>query len=98
MEHETEEALKVEEPLKVIAIAGHRNGVGGWPFDVVLLEDGGEHGSLKVGIVFEEPGQCAVLDVGKLAEGNVRFGENSWRGDVYEWALREAIRCRFDTY
>ena len=84
--------------LRVIEIASHRNGVGGWPFDVVLFEDGGEHGSLKVGIVFEEPaGQCAVLDVGKLAAGDVRFGENSWRGDVYEKALREVIRRRFGT-
>jgi len=99
MEHETEEPLhETEEPLKVIEIASHRNGVGGWPFDVVLFEDGGEHGSLKVGIVFEEPaGQCAVLDVGKLAEGNVRFGENSWRGDGYERALREVIRRRYGT-
>ena len=28
-----------EEPLKVIEMARHRNGVGGWPFDVVLFED-----------------------------------------------------------
>jgi len=92
MGHETEESLKV------IEIARHRNGVGGWPFDVVLFEDGGEHGSRKVAIVFEEPGgQCAVLDVGKLAEGDIRFGENSWRGDVYERALRAAIRRRFGT-
>ena len=91
MGHETEESLKV------IEIARHRNGVGGWPFDVVLFEDGGEHGSRKVAIVFDEPGRCAVLDVGKLAAGDVRFGENSWRGDVYERALREVIRRRYGT-
>ena len=51
----------------------------------------------EVAIVFDEPGQCAVLDVGKLAAGDVRFGENSWRGDVYERALREVIRRRFGT-
>ena len=86
-----------EELLKVIEMARHRNGVGGAPFDVVLFEDGGEDGSRKVAIVFDEPGQCAVLDAGKLAEGDIRFGENSWRGDVYEGALREVIRRRFGT-
>src|SRR5262245_35253166 len=73
--------------LNIADIAYHRNGVGGEPFDVVLFEDDGEHGSRKVAIVFDEPGRCAVLDVGKLAEGNVRFGQNSWRGDLYEGTL-----------
>ena len=44
----------------------------------------------KVGIV-PEPGSCAVLDIAKLAAGDIDFGSNSWRGDEYEPHLREAI-------
>ncbi len=86
-----------EESLRIIEIACHRNGVGGAAFHVVLFEDGGDDGSRKVGIVFDEPGCCAVLDVSLLAANEIRSGRNSWRGDTYEGALREAIRRRFST-
>ncbi len=75
----------------IIAVACHRNGICGAPFHVVLFEDGGDEGSRKVGIVFEEPHNCAVLDVDKLAVGDIAFGSNSWRGDKYEPQLRQAI-------
>jgi hypothetical protein len=78
--------------LKIIATAHHRNGVGGAPFDVVLFKERGREGSHKVGIVFDEPHHCAVLDVAKLAAGDIAFGSNSWRGDDYEHPLRQAIR------
>ena len=78
--------------LKIIDFAHHRNGICGAPFDVVLFEDSGPEASRKVGILFEEPHHCAVLDVAKLAAGDIAFGSNSWRGDNYEQALRKAIR------
>jgi hypothetical protein len=78
----------------VIAADNHRNGVSGAPFDVVLFEDDGESGSRKVGILFE-PGaegcHCAVLDVDKLAAGDIAWRSNSWRGDRYEGMIRGAI-------
>jgi hypothetical protein len=77
--------------LKIIGIAHHRNGVCGAPFDVTLFKEHGRDGSLKVGILFEEPYHCAILDVDKLAAGNIGFGSNSWRGDDYEPHLRKAI-------
>ncbi|HTU23411.1 MAG TPA: hypothetical protein VMG10_35575 [Gemmataceae bacterium] len=77
--------------IKIIAIARHRNGVGGAPFEAVLFKERGRQGSLKVGILFEEPAHCAVLDVAKLAAGDIAFGSNSWRGDEYEPHLRQAI-------
>jgi hypothetical protein len=77
--------------LKIITIARHRNGVCGEPFDIVLFKDRGTGGSRKVGIVFDEPHRCAVLDVVKLAAGDIAFGSNSWRGDDYEPHLRKAI-------
>lgn len=78
--------------LKIIAIAHHRNGICGAPFDVVIFKDRGPQGSLKVGILFDEPAHCAILDVAMLAAGDIAFGSNSWRGDDYEPQLRQAIR------
>ncbi|MGH7172939.1 MAG: hypothetical protein ACRELF_13010 [Gemmataceae bacterium] len=80
--------------LTINAIANHRNGICGAPFDVVLFEDRGPEGSRKVAILFDEPRYCAVLDIAKLAAGDIAFGSNSWRGDNYESALRQAINAR----
>jgi hypothetical protein len=76
--------------LKIINAAHHRNGVAGSPFDVVLFKVEREHG-VKVGVLFDDSGACAVLDVAKLAAGDIAFGSNSWRGDDYEPALRRGI-------
>jgi hypothetical protein len=77
--------------LKIINIARHRNGVAGTPFDVVLFRERGRGGDRKVAILFPAPCCCAVLDVVKLAAGDIAFGSNSWRGDEYEPHLRDAI-------
>jgi hypothetical protein len=76
---------------RIISIARHRNGVAGAPFDVALFTDSGDRRSRKVAILFEPHGFCAVLDVAKLGQGDIAFGSNSWRGDDYEPALRNAI-------
>lgn len=74
--------------LRPIDIAHHRNGVAGETFSVVLFHDGR---SQKVAIIFDQPGCCAVLDVTRLAAGDIAFGSNSWRGDQFEPDLRQAI-------
>lgn len=71
-------------------IACHRNGVSGAPFHVTLFRD--ESRRLMLGIVFDEPGYVAVLELQAVAAGDIPFGSNSWRGDSYESSLREAIR------
>ena len=77
----------------VVHIAHHRNGMCGEPFHVVLFEDNpGPEASRKVGIVFDAPHHVAVLDIAKLAAGDIAFMSNSWRGDVYEPHLRNAIQ------
>jgi hypothetical protein len=81
---------------RIIAIDYHRNGIDGAPFHAVLFDDSGDEGSRKLGIVFDEPFHVAVFDVAKLAAGNITFGENSWRGDRFEPALRQAISRWFD--
>jgi hypothetical protein len=77
--------------LETLAVDHHRNGISGHPFDLVLFRDIGHKSNLMLGILFEEPHYCAVLDVEKLAAGDIEFGSNSWRGDNYEPFLRRAI-------
>jgi hypothetical protein len=92
-EHWTEAKLTIE------SVAHHRNGIGGEPFDVVLFTDP-EQGPM-VAIVFGAPDEdveapfnprVAVLQREMLTQGNVTFGENSWRGDQYADRLYAAIR------
>ena len=83
--------------LNISAIAYHRNGIGGAPFAAVLFEDAGAEGSRKVAILFDEQYHCAVLDVAKLAAGDIAFGSNSWRGDQFEPALRAETTARLGT-
>lgn len=81
---------------RIHSIDFHRNGVGGIGFHVVLFDrragDGIPAGRMIAIIeqdVYEEPRArgsdiaCYVLDVGKLAEGDIAFTSNSWRGDVF---------------
>lgn len=74
----------------------HRNGVAGEGFHVVTFLDPNEgtpdRPLAMVGVVFETAGQVAVFDRALLGQGIIEFGRNSWRGDVYEAALREAVR------
>lgn len=81
--------------INFIGTAHHRNGVSGAPFDVVLFEDEGPEGSRKLAVLFEEPGHCAILDISRLAAGDIAFGSNSWRGDRYEGLLRRLLAHRF---
>lgn len=74
--------------ITVETVARHRNGVAGAPFHVVLFRD--EEGR-KLAVVFGEIGHVAVLDLTLAAAGEVRFGFNSFRGDVYEPLLRAAV-------
>jgi hypothetical protein len=82
--------------IRVRAIDFHRNGIGGAPFHVAIFDEAkGAHPEdqgRKVGIIFEAPDHCAVLDIAKLAVGDIAFGSNSWRGDEYEPHLRKAIK------
>lgn len=79
------------ERLQIIDLAFHRNGVAGLPFKVALVDDANE-GDVKLVIMFEQEGHTAVLSVDKLHEDeDISFGTNSWRGDLYEEALRSEM-------
>lgn len=89
-------------------VSWHRNGVGGVGFHAVLfrtdIEPSDERFNLLgmsfegkpdaqfIGIVFDEPGCCAVICTDRIATHGIAFAKgNSWRGDQYEPELREAI-------
>jgi hypothetical protein len=71
-------------------IAHHRNGIGGEGFYALTFTDA--DGNAMVATVFDEPGTVAVLSLGGLAQGDIAYGTNSWRGDVYEPELRVSIQ------
>ncbi len=82
--------------IHIVDFDHHRNGISGAPFHVVLFDDVADENTRKVGILFDAPHHCAVLDVSKLARGSIAFGINSYRGDVFEHSLRQAIRVPKD--
>lgn len=75
--------------LSIEQIHFHRNGVCGAPFHVLRFRD--PDAGPMLGIVFDEPYHVAVFQFAELADGNIAFGRNSWRGDRYEPHLRDAI-------
>jgi hypothetical protein len=87
--------------IEVNDLAYHRNGIGGEGFYAIRFHAHNDDSTAQemVATVFPEPGYVAVLDVellygGRGTVGTVAFGANSWRGDVYEGALRKAITAR----
>ena len=77
--------------LQILDLAYHRNGVGGLPFQVALVDDP-NCGDVKLVIMFEKEGYTAVLSVDKLHEDeDISSETNSWRGDQYEQALRQEM-------
>jgi hypothetical protein len=77
--------------LQIIDAADHRNGVGGMPFKVALVDDP-SCGDTKLVIMFEEQYYTAVLSLDKLIENeDIGFGSNSYRGDQYDAALRDEL-------
>ena len=77
--------------LKIVEASWHRNGIGGMGFYAILFDDR-ENGRM-IASLFDEPGYCAVYGVDELVAGNIAMaGGNSWRGDVFEKALRPALQ------
>ena len=77
--------------LQIIDMDYHRNGVGGSPFKVALVDDPTE-GDTKLVIMFEAEGHTAVLSLDQLIQNeNITFGSNSFRGDRYEDVLRHLM-------
>jgi len=72
--------------LKIDRVRYHRNGCMGAGFDLVEFRyrlQGERRERRLVAAVFEEAGNCAVIEPANLL--------NKWRGDDFEPALRAAI-------
>jgi hypothetical protein len=78
-----------DEQVVIERVAYHRNGIAGNGFHVILFRQ--FDNTPMVGTVFEERGNVAVFNRQLVGEGNVDFYANSWRGDEFEQALREAV-------
>lgn len=77
--------------IHILEVACHRNGCQGEPFYAIRFRDGRR---LFLGLVHEQPDRVVVIDPLMAAE-TVAAGTNSWRGDLYEMELREAVE-RFE--
>ena len=82
--------------LTVEQIEYHRNGVCGVPFHVVIAK---EQGRNMLIVRFDKKADkradgvlCAAFDLDLLSKGDIRFGQNSWRGDWYAIEVDKAIR------
>lgn len=79
------------ENLQIISADHHRNGVGGAPFRVALVDDPND-GDTKLVIMFAEKYYTAVLSLDKLVQNeDISFGSNSYRGDMFDDALRDEL-------
>lgn len=76
--------------LQIVDSDFHRNGIAGIGFHVALVDDPND-GDTKLVIMFPGEGHTAVLSVNKLMEEDISFGSNSFRGDMYDAALRPEL-------
>jgi len=74
---------------KIIDVSFHRNGVCGVGFYSVIFENPKQ--GLMHASVFDELGYVAVHKISMLANKDIAFGSNSWRGDQFESELRQMI-------
>lgn len=83
--------------IEIQDIQHHRNGICGMPFTVVTFL---WEGRSMVAVRFDDSTRLnpriAVLDRGMLAEGNIQFGLNSWRGDEFAHQIDQAIQEKND--
>ena len=76
---------------KVLAADYHRNGISGCGFYVAIVDDVKEGKMLVVTFDTDKYGYTAAFNLEKLKEEEIRFFHNSWRGDNYQDAFKDAI-------
>jgi hypothetical protein len=83
--------MRTDQKLEVLAVDYHRNGIDGLPFKVAIVYDS-FYGDKKLVVMFEEKNATAVFSLDKLiAEVDIKSISNSWRGDIYDEALRKEL-------
>lgn len=87
---------------KIIATDYHRNGICGKGFNVTIFEDTGDDGRRHKFLAVDfgkdadkDTGNVcvAVFDLDLLKQENIEFGVNSFRGDYFSDALRQALEA-----
>ncbi len=79
----------------------HRNGIGGCGFHVITFtQKDGHRNQNMMAVLFDTDdfGYCSVFDTDLLGQGNIQFGQNSWRGDNYEREMRKVIAEERDDF
>ena len=80
------------DPIEVISIDHHRNGIGGNSFYAIIFKTPDIPDDTMLGIVFRNRGNCAVIGLGMAYEHNtVAFGTNSYRYEFFADAIYDAI-------
>jgi len=80
------------DPIEVISIDRHRNGIGGNGFYAVIFKTPDIPDDTMLGIVFKNYGNCAVIGLGMAYEHNtVAFGTNSYRYEFFADVLYHAV-------
>lgn len=82
--------------LKFTQVEYHRNGVGGDGFYCAVATDK-ENGDMLI-TFFPDLGQCACAVYKLDLLPNIKFMENSWRGDHYCEPMKKAIAERNKQY
>ena len=85
--------------MKVEHLDYHRNGICGLGFHVGIVATHNEGKDRRMLVIRfpksadKDTGQivCAAFDLALLAEENIRFFENSWRGDHFYEVMDQAI-------
>jgi hypothetical protein len=76
--------------LQIVDSDFHRNGIAGIGFHVALVDDPND-GDTKLVVMFPGEGHTAVLSLNKLMDVDISFGSISFRGDMYDEALRPEL-------
>jgi hypothetical protein len=88
-----------QEEITIHEIAHHRNGVAGEPFAVVTFTSRLDGPARElVAVLFSNDDKTlyanprtAVFELDRLARGVIAFGQNSYRGDVFDGYLRAEV-------
>jgi hypothetical protein len=75
--------------LKFERVQYHRNGISGTGFWCAVVHDP-ENGDMLI-TYFDIKGECCIAVYNLALLPNIEFGENSWRGDNYVDAMKQAI-------
>lgn len=76
---------------KLVSLQYHRNGVSEAGFYVAIIKEKEEGCAEREMLVIQTDDTCLAFDLKLLDERNIKFMENSWRGDYYRDIMKKHI-------